>query len=89
MKPGQPARYQTQDLRCDFFSGKIDKLGSQSIGDGLIKTEFIDEPAVDHRLGDRFAVELGFIEHVVDLRRLQHVLLDKKFGDLFVIHVAE
>ena len=89
MQPRQSARDQPQNLGRNLAIGKIDKFGAEPFGDGLIKTEFIDEPAVDHRLGDRFAVELGFIEHVVDLRRLQHVLLDKKFGDLFVIHVAE
>jgi hypothetical protein len=52
----------------------------------LIKAELIDEAAIDHRLFNRFSIQLGFAQHVFYLRRLQDILFNEKLGDLLVIH---
>ena len=54
---------------------------AERIGDRLIKSGFIDEAAVDHRLRDGLAVQVRFLQNVIRLRWLQDVLFDKKIGD--------
>ena len=36
---------------------------------------------------DGLAVQIRFGQHVLDLGWVQDVLLDKNFGDLFVVHI--
>ena len=86
VQPGQPARNQAHNFRRDFLFAKIDIFRSEPISDGLVKAALIDKAAIDHGLGDGFSVELRFVKNVIGLRRLQHVLLDKKLRDLFVVH---
>ena len=58
------------------------KLRSDPFSDGAIKSGFIHEPAIHHRLHDGFAVLLRFGQDIVGLRFLQNVLIDKKIEDL-------
>ena len=46
---------------------KIDKLSAERVGDCLIKAGSIDESAIDHRLRDRFPVQVHFVQHVFRL----------------------
>ena len=47
----------------------------------------VNKPAIDHGLGDGFAIQVRFVENIVCLRRLQDVLLNEKLGDLFIVHL--
>ena len=86
MKPGQTRRNEPQDFLCYLRLAELDKLCPESVGDDLIELAVIDEPAVDKRLLDGFAVELRFLQHVVRLRWLEHVLLDENVRYLLGVH---
>ena len=68
---------------------QIDELCPDSFSNGVIKTGFIHEPAINHRLHDGFAVLLRFSQDVVGLRFLQNVLIDEKIENLLMIHFGE
>jgi hypothetical protein len=63
-----------------------DELRAERVGDHLMEPIHVDKAVVDHRLHERFAVEIRFLENVVCLRALQDVLLDEEIGDLGVDH---
>jgi hypothetical protein len=86
METGQAAWNQLQDLGPDLSLAKIDILGSERVSDGLVKSVLVDKAAIHHGLGDGFSIQARFVENVLDLRGLQNMLLDEKFGDLFVVH---
>ena len=71
------------------FVGKIDIFGPERVGDCLIKSVRIDKAAVHHGLRDGFSIQGRFVQNIVRLRRLQDVLLDEDFSDLFVVHGRE
>ena len=86
MEAGQTARNQSQDLGRDLFITQIDIFRSECVGDGLVKAVFIDKSAINHCLSNALPIQAYFVKDVVDLGRLQDVLLDEEFGDLFVVH---
>src|SRR5437764_8810079 len=88
MQPGQPAGDQLHHTRRYLAVSQVDKIRPESGGNGLVKSVFIDESAIDHRLSDALPVHRDFIQNVVRLGWLKHVLLDKKFSDLFVVHIT-
>src|SRR5205823_10982963 len=47
-----------------------------------------NEDAIDHHLRDRFTIQVCLGQHVFHLLRLQYAVLNKKLGDLLVIHEA-
>src|SRR5882724_12163835 len=46
----------------------------------------IDEATIDHRLRDCLPIQLYLVQDVLCLRRLEHAVLDKKFGKLLILH---
>src|SRR4029434_3038475 len=86
MQPRQTVRNQFQNRRRNLLVAKIDIFGAEGPGDCLIETVLIDKAAIDHRLDDGLAVPIRLIENVLTLRRLKNVLLNKKLGDLFLVH---
>ena len=70
----------------DFLFAEIDIFSAKRIGDGVIKTAFIDKAAVHHCLDDGFAIQVCLVQNVLGLRGLKNALLDKEFGDLFLVH---
>ena len=88
MQPRQTARDHLDMLAWNFALVKIDEFRPESVGDCLVKTVLIDKAAIDHGLGNGLAVQAGFIQNVIRLRRLQDVLFDEKLGDLFVVHLS-
>jgi len=67
---------------------QIDEISSERVCDRLIKPVFVDEPTIDHRLRDAFAIHRHLVQNVVSLRRLKDMLLNEKLGDLRVVHVG-
>jgi hypothetical protein len=86
VQPRQPARNQAHNFRRYFPFAKIDLFRPEPISNGLVKAALIDKATIDHGLSNSFSVELRFVENVIGLRPLQHLLLDKKLSDLFVVH---
>ena len=89
MQPCQSARNETQHFGRDFVLGKIDKVEAEPISNCLIKAEFIDEAAIDHRLFNRFSIQLSLTQHVFHLRRLQDLLFNEELCYLLVVHISE
>ena len=65
---------------------EVDILRAEGIGDGLVEAVLVDKAAVDHGLGNGLAVQARLVEDVIGLGGLEDVLLDEKFGDLFIVH---
>ena len=86
MQARETARNQLENSGRNFMMTEVDVIGRKRVGDCLIKAVLIDESAVDHRLCDRLPIQTGLVKNVVRLRRLKHVLLDEKLGDLFIVH---
>jgi hypothetical protein len=86
MQARQPGRDQPQYFRRDLVPGQFHEVGPERGGDDLIKAAMIDEPAIDQRLLDVFAVQLRLLQNVFDLRRLEHPLLHENFGNLSRVH---
>ena len=57
-----------------------------SFGNDFIKSALIDKAAVNQRLFDTLAVYVCLLQEIVDLRRLEHTLLNEKIGDLLAVH---
>src|SRR4051812_9817696 len=86
MKPRETGWNEPQNFLCYLRLAEFDKLRPESVRDDLIELPVIDEPAVDERLLDGFAVELRFLQDVVRLRWLQHLLLNENVSYLLRVH---
>ena len=88
VQPCQSAGNETQHFGRDFVLDKIDKVEAEPISNCLIKAEFIDEAAIDHRLFNRFSIQLSLTQNIFHLRRLQDLLFNEELRYLFVVHIS-
>ena len=87
MQPGKAGGNQLQERRRNLDLLQIDNLGPECVGDRLVKLRFIDDPVVEHRALDCFAVLGRFEENVIGLGAIHQALVDEEVDDAFVIHV--
>src|SRR5262249_39968205 len=85
-QPSKTAGNQTKNFGRNFILTEIDEFSAKAIGNRFVEARLINEATIDHGLRDGFAVQFYFAQYVVRLRRFQHTLLDKKFGELFFSH---
>src|SRR5690348_14883280 len=78
---------QSQDFGRDFSLRKIDHFGPESVGNDLIESTLVNEPAVNQRLLDCLAIHACLLQNVISLRRLEDLLFKKNINDLLAIHV--
>ena len=86
MQSRQAAGNEPQDFRSDVVIRQLDEIRPERVGNDLIKAALIHKAAIDQGLLDGFAIELRFLQNVLDLRRLQHLLFDEDIGDLLRVH---
>ena len=67
MQPSESAGNETQHFRCDLAFPQIDEFRAEGIRNRFVKARLVDEAAINHRLRNRFSVQLHFAQHVFRL----------------------